>query len=94
MLQKLKIGLVLSDLPGYSETFIKNKILVLTESGYKVSLYVAKKRSIKFFDNKIKIKYQVNTKNKFYNLFLLLYFFIRKPIVFMRFWRTILWSYN
>jgi len=85
MLQKLKIGLVLSDLPGYSETFIKNKILVLTKSGYKVSLYVTKKRSIKLFDNKIKIKYQVNTKNKFYNLFLLLYFFIRKPIVFMRF---------
>lgn len=35
-----KIGLVLPDVPGYSETFFKNKILGLQHEGYEVILYV------------------------------------------------------
>lgn len=40
-----KIGLVLPDTPGYSETFFKNKILGLQQQGYDVFLYVSNPRA-------------------------------------------------
>ena len=43
MSKRLNIGLVLSALPGYSETFIKNKINCLVENDFKVSLFIAGK---------------------------------------------------
>ncbi|WP_104734321.1 glycosyltransferase family 4 protein [Hanstruepera ponticola] len=40
MKQKIKIGLVLSSPPGYSETFFRNKIRGLQKHGYVVVLFV------------------------------------------------------
>ena len=37
---KARIGIVLSSVPGYSETFFRNKIKGLQENGYKVILFV------------------------------------------------------
>lgn len=37
---KSKIGIVLSSVPGYSETFFRNKIKGLQENGYEVVLFV------------------------------------------------------
>ncbi|WP_417855018.1 glycosyltransferase family 4 protein [Xanthomarina gelatinilytica] len=42
-LNKLKIGLVLSAVPGYSETFFRNKIKGLMLEGYQVVLFVQTK---------------------------------------------------
>jgi colanic acid/amylovoran biosynthesis glycosyltransferase len=36
----MKIGIVLHETPGYSETFLRNKILFLKENGFDVKLYV------------------------------------------------------
>lgn len=41
-----KIGLVLPDTPGYSETFFKNKILGLQQKGYDVVLYVSNPQAL------------------------------------------------
>jgi colanic acid/amylovoran biosynthesis glycosyltransferase len=41
----LKIGIVLSSTPAYSETFFRSKILFLKEAGYKVTLFVEHKNS-------------------------------------------------
>ncbi|WP_431135837.1 glycosyltransferase family 4 protein [Psychroserpens mesophilus] len=39
-MRKKRLGLVLSDVPGYSETFFRNKIKGLQESGFEVILFV------------------------------------------------------
>jgi colanic acid/amylovoran biosynthesis glycosyltransferase len=36
----MRIGLVLPNIPAYSETFFRNKILGLQESGHEVILFV------------------------------------------------------
>jgi glycosyltransferase involved in cell wall biosynthesis len=38
--KRLRVGLVLSAVPGYSETFFRNKIKFLQEEGFKVILFV------------------------------------------------------
>ncbi|WP_456439210.1 glycosyltransferase family 4 protein [Psychroserpens sp.] len=45
-----RIGLVLSDVPGYSETFFRNKIKGLQENGFQVFLFVNQnqKKNIEF----------------------------------------------
>jgi colanic acid/amylovoran biosynthesis glycosyltransferase len=40
---KLRIGLVLAQVPGYSETFITNKIAGLIDEGFEVTVFVDKK---------------------------------------------------
>ena len=41
----MKIGLVLPSVPGYSETFFRNKIKGLMDSGFEVTLFVVDNRS-------------------------------------------------
>jgi colanic acid/amylovoran biosynthesis glycosyltransferase len=41
----MKIGLVLPSVPGYSETFFRNKIKGLIDSGFEVTLFVVDDRS-------------------------------------------------
>jgi uncharacterized protein (UPF0218 family) len=40
--EKVKIGIVLSNPPGYSETFFVNKIKFLKDAGFEVYLFVDK----------------------------------------------------
>lgn len=42
----MKIGLVLPNTPGYSETFFRNKVLGLQDEGHEVLLYVGNSKSI------------------------------------------------
>ncbi len=44
-----KIGLVLSVVPGYSETFFRNKVRVLEEQGFEVILFTQKSEQSKDF---------------------------------------------
>lgn len=41
----MKIGIVLTSLPNYSETFFNNKVKVLIDSGYSISIFVNNSRS-------------------------------------------------
>ncbi|WP_394758866.1 glycosyltransferase family 4 protein [Flavobacterium sp.] len=41
----MKIGLILPSVPGYSETFFRNKIKGLMDSGFEVTLFVVDNRS-------------------------------------------------
>lgn len=54
----MKIGIVLPDLPKYSETFFNTLISALTESGYKVILFTGKKNSNEIL-NKCVLQYKV-----------------------------------
>jgi colanic acid/amylovoran biosynthesis glycosyltransferase len=45
----MRIGLVLPDVPKYSETFFNNKIRKLTESGFEVLVFAGKRNSGKHF---------------------------------------------
>ena len=69
MLKELSIGLILPALPGYSETFIHNKINGLLHHGFKVSLFVVGQGDIKSIPVTVPIYFQFNIK-----IFLLNYF--------------------
>jgi len=47
----MRIGLVLPNTPGYSETFFKNKILGLQQEGHEVVLYANNSKAIKNYLN-------------------------------------------
>jgi len=49
----LRIGLVLSQVPGYSETFFNNKLRGLTEEGHTVYLFISVNRSAKYKQAKV-----------------------------------------
>jgi len=57
--KKIRIGIVLSNVPVYSETFFRNKIVSLQQSGFEVVLFVDYPREI---DEKmtVSIKYAFN----------------------------------
>ena len=65
----IHIGLVLPSVPGYSETFIKNKIDCLLKKGFRVSLFVKGKKESRELDKLISIFYQVDI-NNYLHLFL------------------------
>ena len=75
---EINIGLVLPILPGYSETFINNKIEGLVNHGFKVSLFVARKGDSDSVNISVPIYYQVNLKYKFNLLIVLIYFIFHK----------------
>src|SRR5690606_39034296 len=61
----MKIGLVLPSLPGYSETFFRNKILGLQQNGHKVILFVNNSKSENNYLNSKVIKAPDFGGNKF-----------------------------
>ena len=84
MINKLKIGLILNDIPGYSETFIINKINGLINRNFHVSLFISKKYKINPFSNRASIYCQVNIKNKL-ELFFVCIRLLLHPIISFRF---------
>jgi len=85
MRQKLSIGLVLNALPGYSETFIKNKINGLVENGFIIYLFLGANGNSKDIPESIPIYYQVDSNNIFNLLFILFKTFIFHPFKCLRF---------
>lgn len=85
MSKELKIGLVLPSLPGYSETFIKNKIKGLLDNGCKVSLFVIGKENLNKIPESASIYYQVDINNKFNIFIMIINTFILYPVQFLRF---------
>ena len=78
-----KIGVVLPNLPNYSETFFQNQILGLEKLGYLVSLYVNTKSNSNanlLLPESIAVYTQPNVKNKIKLLFILLYFLFVCPL--------------
>ena len=74
------IGLILPSIPGYSETFIYNKINGLLQSGFRVSLFVGGKKNSNKIPKLISIYYQVDINNKFLLFFNLITTFIFHPV--------------
>jgi len=71
------IGLVLPQLPGYSETFLINKIKGLIEKGYRISLFVrGGPRQMRSVLPSTQIYYQLNIRNKIKFPFVVLYLFM------------------
>ena len=79
------IGLILPSIPGYSETFIYNKINVLLQSGFRVSLFVGGKKNSNNIPELISIYYQVDINNIFLLFFNLITTFIFHPVRSYRF---------
>ena len=84
MSQELSIGLILPALPGYSETFIMNKLNSLLQSDFKVLLFVGGKKKANEIPEAIPIYYQVDINCKLHIVTTLITIFILHPI---RFWR-------
>ena len=87
MSKALHIGLILPNLPNYSETFIINKMNGLLNHGFKVSLFVAGKGNSTEIATSVPIPvyYQVNVHNKLYIFFAFITTFILHPIPCIRF---------
>jgi glycosyltransferase involved in cell wall biosynthesis len=51
MLNNKCIGIVLASAPGYSESFIRNKIWSLKNAGYRVILFIANPTKVNFLDH-------------------------------------------
>jgi len=81
----MHIGFIMPSIPNYSEIFILNKMEGLLNYGFKVSLFVASERDSKTLPLSIPIFYQVNIKNKFNLLFVLITTFISHPISCIRY---------
>ena len=79
------IGLILPSIPGYSETFIYNKINGLLQSGFRVSLFVGGKKNSNNIPELISIYYQVDINNIFLLFFNLITTFIFHPVQSYRF---------
>jgi len=63
---KIGIGIVLPNVPGYSETFFRSKIKILNSSGFKVFLFASNKKREKVEGAKIITPYKVASGRKFY----------------------------
>ena len=85
MSKKMKIGLVLSRAPAYSETFIINKIDGLIKSGKHVILFLNYYEKHKEFDDKISFFYQINLNRKLYIFFKLIKVLITCPLIICKF---------
>ena len=79
------IGLILPSIPGYSETFIYNKINGLLQSGFRVSLFVGGKKNSNNIPELISIYYHVDINNIFLLFFNLITTFIFHPVRSYRF---------
>ena len=79
------IGLILPSIPGYSETFIYNKINGLLQSGFRVSLFVGGKKNSNKIPELISIYYQVDINNIFLLFCNLITTFIFHPVRCYRF---------
>lgn len=84
MSQGLNIGFILPALPGYSETFIINKLNGLIQSGFSVSLFVGGEKKPNEIPKSIPIYFQVDINCKLHLVTTLITIFILHPI---RFWR-------
>ena len=86
-MQKRKhIGLVLTRLPGYSETFLKSKINGLINDGYRVSLFVcSEKNGYSNQNESVEIYWQYNNKNLFFLIFVFLRVIVSSTINCLRF---------
>ena len=51
--RRMKIGLVLASVPGYSETFFTNKIKGLSDEGHSVYLFTTERGKVRFTDAKV-----------------------------------------
>ena len=83
-----KIGVILPNLPNYSETFFQNQILGLEKLGYLVSLYVNTKSNSNanlLLPESISVYTQPNVENKINLFFNLLYLLFICPLRFYRF---------
>ena len=85
MSKKIKIGLILSNFPGYSETFILNKISGLIDEGFDVNLFLLNKSDLKFSNNSVKVYSQINTNNYFLILVKLILLFLFHPRICIKF---------
>lgn len=72
----MKIGIVLSNTPAYSETFFNSKIIGLQEKEFQVTLFVSKKTS-KFNLCEVKLAPKVYKKNLIRQLFLFVIVYIK-----------------
>lgn len=73
---KSKIGIVLSSVPGYSETFFRNKIKGLQENGYEVVLFIDyfKSSDVDFpCEVIVAANYDCNLFKAVFNYFMILY---------------------
>ena len=84
MSRKIRIGILLPAIPGYSETFIKTKILGLIACGYNVSLFINNNKSTNI-EIPLSVYTQVNTSKTFCLPFILLSIFITTPLRICRF---------
>ncbi len=77
----MKIGLILSSLPNYSEVFILNKINGLVKYGFEVSLFISSKKDLNTVSlpASTTIFYQLNINNKYNLLFSIFKVFILHP---------------
>jgi len=85
MSKKLKLGLVLPALPGYSETFIYNKIDGLLKQGFKIKLFISNQNNHQRISYPYNIYSQVNINNKIYVFFRLFFSFLFHPKVCLHF---------
>jgi len=81
----LHIGLVLSSLPGYSETFIHSRINGLLNQGFKVSLFASVIGNADSLDISVPVYFQVNIKNKSSLFIALISSIIFHPLISIRF---------
>ena len=85
MSKKINIGLVLPAMPGYSETFIHNKINGLIKNGFKVVLFVSRKENSVDVHQSANIYYQVNINSKINLLYNFIKIFVLNPLICFRF---------
>lgn len=83
----MHIGLILSQFPGCSETFIINKIKCLIDNDYKVSLFISSREKKKIFYKSVSIFHQININNKISLFIHIIIKFICHPIICIRFLR-------
>ena len=84
----MRIGLVLSSVPGYSETFFRNKITFLQEEGFEIKLFVDREqngfklcRVVEGFSN------QVTKKQRLFRLLILVTRSLRHPVKLAKLWK-------
>lgn len=85
MSKKIKIGIVLNDLPGYSETFFHSKINGLIDNGFKVSLFVSSTKNPNLIDKRVPIYSPIKNYNIFFSFFILVGLFLFRPFVSIKF---------
>ena len=85
MIKRIHLGLVLHSMPSTSETFMNNKIKGLLNNHFKLTVFISKGQINYHTHRNLKIRKQINVKNKSVVIYKFLKLIIMKPFLILKF---------